>query len=125
MRLHGLGVEPSYETRIVAAPAAAPKAPTPPRISLLDLLLLGAPDGKTERIDGSVLRQVSGRSPSDARGLFKCLARELAAYYGLEWRNRFIEGKDCFELEGAHLRLCGTRVELRLEVSDEVWRAFV
>jgi hypothetical protein len=122
--LHGLGVEPRYETRIVAAPATAPKAPVRPRVSLLDLLLLGAPEGKTERIGGSVLRQVSAGSPSEARGLFKVLARDLAAYYGLDWRNRLIEGKNDFDLEQAHLKLCGTRVELWIEVPDEVWRAF-
>ncbi len=123
--LHGLGIEPIYEMKVLVAPAEAPKAPVRPQVSLLDVLLLGAPDGKTERIGGSVLRQVSARSPSEARGLFKTLAREIAAYYGLEWRNRFIEGKQSFDLERAHLKLCGTRVELRLEVPDEVWRAFL
>jgi hypothetical protein len=123
--LHGLEVEPIYELRTAEAPRSDPKPPARPKIGLLDLLLLGAPEGKTDRIEGTVLRQVSARSPSEARGLFKELAKDLAAYYGLEWRNRFIEDKDSFQFERAQLRLCGTRVELRVEVADAVWRAFV
>jgi hypothetical protein len=123
--LHGLQIEPIYQLRIIQSPTLEPRAPEPPRIGLLDLLLLGAPEGKTERIEGRVLRQISARSPSEARGLFKHLARELAAHYGLEWRNRFIEGKNNFEVERARLELRETRVELRIEVSNAVWKAFM
>jgi hypothetical protein len=105
-------------------PRAEQRAPAPPKIGLLDMLLLGAPDGKSELIDGRVLRVITLANSSEARGVFKQLARELCAFFGVEWRNRFIEGKSVFEIERAHLRINGKGVELSIEVPPNVWRSF-
>lgn len=90
----------------------------------MDLLLLGASRGKTELIEGRVYRRALAPSPSEARGIFKSLARELCAYYGVEWRKRYIENKTTFDIERAHLRLDGTQVELSIDVPPSVWQAF-
>ncbi|HEY3354444.1 MAG TPA: UPF0158 family protein [Polyangia bacterium] len=120
--LRGLDIEPEYELRPV--PAAPAPAPAKPRIGLLDMLLLGAPDGKTELIDGRVWRQVLGKTPSEARAIFKNLARDLCDFFGVAWRNRFIEGKNEFQLERAHLRLEERTVVLEIDVPTAMWRAF-
>ena len=55
--LGGLGIEPEYQLRPVP-PAEETGRPSPttkgPKIGLLEILLLGAPEGKTELIDGRV-----------------------------------------------------------------------
>jgi len=123
--LESLEIEPIYELRVVEpVPSAAPPKHANRRLGLLDLLLLGAPGGKTELIDGQVLRQVTAHSPSEARGIFVNLARELCAFCGVEWRKRFVEGKSSFDMERTHLRLEGARVELTVEVTPQAWRAF-
>jgi hypothetical protein len=128
--LESLGIEPQYQLRQVAEPAApqptlAKQAPKQgPRIELLDMLLLGAPDGKTELIDGRVRRQVSARERGAARQVFKNLARGICEYFGVAWRNRFIEGTDAFDLERAHLRVEGNTVVLEIDVPPAVWKAF-
>jgi hypothetical protein len=124
--LASLGIEPDYQLRSVeAAPAQQPApAPQAPKIELLDLLLLGAPDGKTELIGGRVRRQVSAAERGAARQLFKGLARGICEYFGVAWRKRFIENKDTFEMERAHLRLEGTTVVLELDVPKVIWDAF-
>ncbi len=125
--LDSLGIEPVYELRPVERlPAKEPaRALAEPKVGLLDLLVLGAPDGKTERIDGRVLRRLDARTPSQAGAAFKNLARELCGFHGLAWRNRHIEGKSAFDLERVQLRVEGTIVELSIEVPDSVWNAFV
>ena len=121
-----LGIEPLFDLKPIERPPSdhAPRSAPPSSVELFDLLLLGAPDGKTELIDGRVLRQMSTKSPSQARSIFKALARGLCHYYGLEWRNRYIKGKSAFDLERAHLRIDGTRIELGIEVSVSTWQAF-
>jgi len=116
--LAGLGIEPSYELprQAEAAPAHEPRS-REPKVGLLELLLLGAPDGKTELIRGRVRRIVRLTTQGFARQAFKELARQLCGWFGLEWRNRFIEGKSSFDLETAHLSVEGTTVTLEIEVS--------
>src|SRR5262249_54425296 len=48
-------------------------------MTLIDLLLLGAPEGKTELIEDRVLRAVAASHPDDARRWFATLAREAWA----------------------------------------------
>lgn len=124
--LAGLGIEAEYQLRPTEATPARPTAPSAqaPHIDLLDVLLLGAPDGKTELIGGRVLRQVSASDRAVARQLFKGLARGICDYFGVAWRKRYIERKDTFDLERAHLRLEGTRIVLEIEVPQAIWRAF-
>jgi hypothetical protein len=125
--LESLDIAPIYELRRNAPePAAAPaqRASAAPAISLLDMLLLGAPEGKTELLDGRVLRQLNTRSPSEARGVFKHLARELCEYHGVPWRKRFIENTSHYAIERAHLQVDGTTVRLWIDVPPAIWKAF-
>jgi hypothetical protein len=108
-------------------PAPATRAQVGKRdseIDLLDLLLLGAPDGKTEIIDGRVTRRVTARSPDHARALFRKLARELAEWHGVSWRKGFVEGQSRFAVERAEITVDGTSVELRIAVSRSAWNTF-
>lgn len=126
--LETLEIEPLYELRRLeaqnapAAPRAMPRAT--PKISLLDMLLLGAPDGKTELLDGRVLRQLNTRSASEAQGIFRHLARELCEYHGIAWRKRFIENTSRYDIERAHLEVDGATVLLWIDVPPAIWKAF-
>ena len=125
--LDSLDIEPIYELRPIEpepSAATAPRAESGPRITLLDMLLLGAPDGKTERLDGQVLRQFQAQTPSHARTVFKRLAREICEYHGVAWRKRFIENTSRFDLERAHLEVDGTMVRLFIEVPPPIWKVF-
>lgn len=94
------------------------------RIGLVEILLLGAPGGKTELLDGKVYRFFRGRSADEARAIFKQVSRELCEFRGTAWRNRFIEGRNSFSIDGAEVRVEGNVVELTVEVSPELWREF-
>jgi hypothetical protein len=93
-------------------------------IELLDLLLLGAPRGKTELIDGQVLRQLWARTPAEARSLFENLSRQVCAYHHFEWNERHVEGRTSFDLGRMHLSVDDTCVELWVDVSIGAWRMF-
>ncbi len=116
--LDSIEIDPVYELRAMPPPASLqpPKAKTP-AIKLLDVLLLGAPDGKTQVIDGTVLRVAQAHTPSEARGLFKSLCREWCEMRGEGWRNRFIEGKNEFALRELKIRVSDTTVEVEVSVS--------
>ena len=124
-----LGIEPVYTLRAIEqAPASHGAQPTtkPPTVGLLDVLLLGAPDGKTELIDGRVRRWLPAKSPGDARRAFKALAREVCDLHGIGWRNRFLEGDPrTFERERFHLTLHERGVEVSVDVPRALWDAFV
>jgi hypothetical protein len=80
--LDSIGIDPRYELLPIEPPAPL-QAPSgvPPGAGLFDMLLLGAPEGKTELLDGRVVRQLSARTPSNARGTFKRLAKDLCRFY--------------------------------------------
>ena len=90
----------------------------------MDLLLLGAPDGKTELVGGRVKRRLRMPSTAEARGAFKRLARDICHHYAVEWRNRFIDGKDTFDHDRMHLALHGEVVEVSVDVSASIWKTF-
>ena len=120
-----LRIEPVYTLRPIAPVIPRTEsASRPPRVGLIDMLLLGAPDGKTERIDGRVLRQFVAASPAEARAVFKQLARELCEFHGIAWRNRFIEDRNLYEVERAHLEVDDTIVMLEIDVPAPIWKAF-
>jgi hypothetical protein len=121
--LASLDVEPLYETAEAAEPSPAPAPATPP-IGLLDLLLLGGPDGKTELLDGRVLRQIHAPTASEARRLFTRVARELCWHFDRPWRKRYVEGETAFDIDRAHLVIHGTLVQLWVEVPLATWKAF-
>lgn len=125
--LRDLGIEPQYELREIpmVQPAGRPEAQTgQPRVGLFDMLLLGAPDGKTELVEGRVARAFRARDPGHARGVFRRLARELAEHHGVAWRNRFIEGSDRYSIGRCSLSVEGRTVHLEVEVSPEIWALF-
>jgi hypothetical protein len=96
-----------------------------PVVTLYDLLLLGAPDGTTERIDGQVSRRLVTGTSSNARAAFKQVAREISEREGVAWRKRFLEGgASRFDLGRFHLRHEDVVVELRVDVTPETWRTF-
>jgi hypothetical protein len=123
--LASLGIEPLADPPATAAPAPGHEpAATPPAIGLLDLVLLGASDGKTELLEGQVLRQIRTLNPSEARRLFKQVARELCWHFDRPWRKRYVEGTTTFDIERAHLRVEGEVVELWIDVPRATWKAF-
>ncbi len=106
-------------------PAAPPQSDTrAARVGLVDLLLLGAPDGKTELLEGRVSRVFVGRSAAEARALFKTVARELCEMHGIAWRNRFIEGRERYEVDRFVLTIEGSRVDLAVAVPRAIWQTF-
>jgi hypothetical protein len=124
--LASIGIEAHYELRPIEGAAATTEKPAPRRhtIDLLDVLLLGAPDDKTELVGGRVLRRFTARTKDDARAAFKSLARDLCAYYGMPWRKRLVEGKATFDIERTHLSVADRVVELRVDVSPATWKSF-
>jgi hypothetical protein len=116
-----LGIDPVYELRERPAPAAEAASPRRrAQITLTDLLLLGAPGGKTEILDGRTTRHWVAASPEQARAVYESLARELTEQAGIGWRNRFVDGRDTYPIGRHELSVDGTRVRLRTEVSREV-----
>jgi hypothetical protein len=71
-----------------------------------------------------VLRQLNTRSPSEARGIFKHLARELCELHGIAWRKRFIENTSRYDVERTHLVVDDTMVLLWVDVPLATWSAF-
>jgi hypothetical protein len=124
--LISIGVEAELTFRAPERPPDAPARPDTRKvvIGLRELLLLGAPDGKTELIDGQVTRMVRAPSPSEARHIFKSVARELYESEGIAWRNRFIEGRNSVDLHAYHLSVEGAVVTLEVEVDPQLWRKF-
>jgi hypothetical protein len=125
--LAGLGVTPQYDLPPVTPVQPAGRAEAAPgraRIGLFDMLLLGAPDGKTELIDGKVRRVFRGVNAEQARKVFARLAAELSEHNGLSWRKRFIEGRNSYEVGGCKASVDGRLVELEIEVPPATWKAF-
>jgi hypothetical protein len=125
--LHGLGIEPQFELRPLPEPRPV-GSPQPrddePRVGLFDLLLLGAPGGKTELLDGRVQRRFLAATPEQARKLFVRVARELCEHHGLGWRRRFVEDRDDYEVDRCRVSVRGRGVELSVAVAPAVWQLF-
>ncbi len=125
--LAGLGIEPQFELRPTtpSRPFGRPESDEgEEEIGLYDLLLLGAPGGKTELIRGRVLRRFVAADPGQARRVFARVARQLAEQHGLAWRRSLVEGSDRFELSRCVLEVAGRQVELTIEMPPTVWDAF-
>jgi hypothetical protein len=116
---------------VTAIESAAPDArPAPPRVDtpaplrIAHLLLLGAPDGKTEVVGGLILRSLESLTEGDARRAFKELARDLYESHGIAWRNRFIEGRSEVTVGDITLRLDRRRVDVAVAVPSEIVARF-
>lgn len=122
--LETLEVEPEWELPALEnPPPSSGPVSTRGKVSLIHLLAIGAPAAADGMADGKVRRVMRARTSSDARGLFRAFAREWCEIRGIGWRNRFIEGKNEFELEDLTLRVNDTEVEACLSVPAEALRA--
>lgn len=120
-----LDIEPTYELRARPVPVEPqPATPKPPQILLHHVLLLGAPGGKTELLEGRVPRVVREKSPARAMKLFERLAREIVELQGLGFRRSLVEGRSELELGPFRLTLDADVVRLSVEVPREIWNAF-
>lgn len=108
---------PRPEPKPKATPASK-KPALPLRIS--HALLLG--QGEPASAPGRVRRVVTAKG--QGRALFKQLVRDLCETRGVGYRNRFIEGKTTFELDDTTLRHDEHRVELEVEVPEEIRSRF-
>ena len=120
--LHELGIEPRYTLRQPQQPP--PRPPAPPRVTLTDLLLLGAPEGKTELLDGRVARMFRAKNPAQARRVFTDIARQLTEQEGVSWRNRFVEGRDRYSIGRSQLAVEADLVTLEVQMPRSIWDAF-
>lgn len=118
------GVEAELELPAPTLSEAEQIGRQPERPGLVDLLLLGAPNGKTELLRGRVERVLECSDESEARSAFRRLAREVCEWNGVAWRKRFIQGTSTYEIERFRLELRGTRLVLSVLVPTEVWEAF-
>lgn len=90
-------------------------------LGIVHVLLLGAGDRAV--VDGKV-RRVLVAGSRKPRELFKLLARDLCAMNGVEWRNRFIEGKSEFELAGTRVSYDEASVHVDVEIPEGVRELF-
>ena len=124
--LESLGVRAIYDPPATVRPESEQGSPKREgeKLGFLDVLLLGAPDGKTELLDGKVIRRIIARDSSQARAIFKTIAREMTEIHGIGWRKRLIEGKSMYEVDRYKLFVDQARVELEVAVTPALWRAF-
>jgi len=95
-----------------------------PRITLVDLLLLGAPEGKTEMLDGRVWRMFLAADATQARTTFEGIARELTEREGLAWRDELVAGKNAYAIARFQLTIEDTIVGLDTKVGRALWDEF-
>lgn len=105
---------------------AAPAAPTGARIGLVDLLLLGAPDGAAEYVDGRVVRRLLARSPEQSRELFWGLVREICGETGVTVpaTTGATGDPETFDAGRFHLRRRDDGLELAIDVPRSTWDRF-
>jgi hypothetical protein len=120
--LSTLEIDPQYDIPGPDSPPPQSSRGRATRISLVHVLLLAAPEGTPELVDGKVRRLVKAEDAGSARTLFKALAREWCEMRGVGWRKRFVENRDDFELEGLTLRVVASSVEVVVVVPAETAR---
>jgi hypothetical protein len=122
--LGSVGIEPEYTLPSIPIPEPPAAVEARDKLELIDLLIFGAPDGKTEVIEGKVTRVYLAGSESEARKCFKDLAREICGVCGVGWRKRFVQGVSTFEMDRYGLSVEGARVELLVDVHSSVTKRF-
>lgn len=106
--------------RSVEVPPEKKKAVHP---GLLDVLLVGAPDGKTELIEGRVWRQLTAKNQQEARAAFTRLAREACEMSGVAWRKRLVQDSSRLEVGRFILEHEDLTVAVSVEIDPAVWLA--
>jgi len=117
-----IGIKPVYELKCRPEPPVPP--PPPARVRLEHVLILGAPDGRTEMIDGKVERRIAVRERDEARAIFQGLARDICEYGGVAWRKSLIADRTEFALGGLSVRVEGGAVVVTVAVTPEIWKRF-
>src|SRR5580704_4930565 len=102
----------------VVANQSKESSDTKPDVGLLDLLLLGAPDGKTELLDGRVLRIYIAKSEEESKYLFGRFAREICAYIGSDPGTRTVDGRTQLETGRFHLTREERRIDLEIDIDS-------
>ena len=118
--LEGEDVAYVEKRRVVQEPQV--QAEQPPRkeklpLAIVHVLLLG--EGERDVVEGKVRRVVRAGS-RNPRELFKLLARDLCAMNGIDWRNRFIEGKDMIEHGGIRVSCGEADITVEVEVPEAI-----
>lgn len=103
----------------VAAPAPVQAPAREP--DLVDLLVLG---GNVELVRGAVRRSLVLSTPQAARAAFKRLARQIVEHCGQSWRKRYVENTSELAIERFRLVHEGSRIDLFVETSPEIYRRF-
>ena len=122
--LETLDIQPEYSLPNIPIPEPPAAVEATPKLGLIDLLLLGAPDGNIDVVEHKVMRVYLAASESAARQCFKNLARDICGVCGVGWRKRFVQGVSAFEMDRYCLSVEGTRVELLVDVHPSVTKHF-
>ncbi len=93
-------------------------------VTLNDVLLLGAPDGKTEMIDGRVSRVFVAKDAVQARAVFVSLAGEVDAAAGGSGEPKLEPDVSRFAAGRFQLELREVAVWLYCRVSRALWDEF-
>lgn len=110
--------ELSSSTRRKSTPSADPE------IGLIHVLLLGAPDGKTELLGGTVLRTITADSNKKAEQLLHRLVRHACILGGIDYRRSLVDGRDQVTVGDLCLSRHGLVIEVSVAVPRAVWDAF-
>lgn len=112
------------ESQPRASPPPVVATPDPADVGLLDVLLLGAPDGKTELIGGYVARSVSVRNKGHAKALMRRLSQEACALQGLSWHKALLEMQGPIQIDRVRLTVRGKRLEVDVAATLDLWKRF-
>ncbi|PRQ06668.1 UPF0158 family protein [Enhygromyxa salina] len=116
---------PLSPPRALAAPpeqSAKPAAST--KLGLVHVLLLGAPDGKTELLDGEVRRTITAQTAKQADQLVRRLVSEACSLHGIAYRRSLVDGRDRVTVGDITIVRRSLAVDVYVAISPSVWRAF-
>ena len=88
------------------------------------MLLLGAPDGKTDMLDGWVTRVFLAADAAQARAAFVSLARELTEGEGATGNDDLVVRRRTYAIGRSRLRVEGVLVSLDTLVGQPLWDEF-
>ncbi|KIG19368.1 hypothetical protein DB30_02649 [Enhygromyxa salina] len=116
---------PLTQPRALAAPPVQSAKPAAsPKVTLAHVLLLGAPDGKTELVDGQVLRTITAPDAKQADQLVRRLVSDACKLHGIAYRRSLIDGRDNLTVGDITVVRRGLAADVYVEVPASIWRAF-